>query len=130
MKIAVVGIGYVGLSNAVLLAQKNEVWAVDVLSEKIEMINSKRMPFVDKDMEDYLLNRHLNLNATTDANRAYKESDYVIISTPTNYDPRYNNFDTSTVECVIRQVVEVNPRTTIVIKSTVPIGFTEYIQKN
>lgn len=129
MKIAVVGLGYVGLSNAILLSQNNEVWAVDIVPEKIKMINNKKLPIMDKDMEEYLLNRSLNLISTTDAEMAYKDSDYIIISTPTNYDSRLNYFDTSTVENVIKQIIGINPFSTIVIRSTVPIGFTEDVQK-
>lgn len=129
MKIAVVGIGYVGLSNAILLAQYNEVVAIDIIKEKVDMINDKISPIVDEGIEDYLQNKKLNLVATTDAHRAYQGAEYVIIATPTNYDPELNYFDTKTVETVIENILEVNKKTTIVIKSTVPVGYTENIKK-
>lgn len=128
-KIAVAGIGYVGLSNAVLLAQKHEVWAVDVVDEKIELINQRRSPIVDYEIEEYLQSYHLNLIATGDGDKAYRQADFVIISTPTNYDPVTNYFDTSSVEAVIELVLKVNPTAVIVIKSTVPVGYTEAIRK-
>ena len=128
MKIVVVGTGYVGLSNAILLAQHNEVVAVDIISEKVEMINNKISPIVDTEIEDYLKNKPLNLSATTDAKSAYLQADYVIISTPTNYDSKLDYFDTSTVEKVIEEVLEVNPNTTMIIKSTVPVGYTEKVR--
>ena len=109
MKIAVAGTGYVGLSNAVLLAQQNEVWAVDILPEKVELINSRKSPIVDKEIEEYLREKELNLIATTDYEKAYTDAKFIIISTPTNYDPKLNFFDTSSVESVIEQVIEVNP---------------------
>ncbi len=125
MKIAVAGTGYVGLSMAVLLAQNNEVTAVDIIAEKVEMINNKMSPIVDKEIEEYLANKELNLIATTDGASAYKDAELVIISTPTNYDPNKNYFDTSSVEAVIEQVMEVNPDAVMIVKSTVPVGFTE-----
>ena len=125
MKIAVAGTGYVGLSMAVLLAQHNEVCAVDIIPEKVERINAKKSPIADKEIEAYLATKPLRLVATTDGEAAYKNADFVIVSTPTNYDPSKNYFDTSSVEAVIKQVIAVNPRAIIVVKSTVPVGFTE-----
>lgn len=124
MKIAVAGIGYVGLSNSVLLSQHNEVYAVDIVQEKVKMINEKKSPLVDAELEDYLANKELNLTATTDAETAYRDAEFVIISTPTNYDPKKNYFDTSSVEKVIELVMKVNPDAVMVIKSTVPVGYT------
>lgn len=125
MKIAVAGTGYVGLSIAVLLAQRNTVIAVDIVQEKVEMINNRVSPIIDKEIEEYLKTKDLDLTATTDGDLAYKNADYVIISTPTNYDPEKNYFDTSTVESVIQQVTRVNPQAIMIIKSTLPVGFTE-----
>ncbi len=130
MKIAVAGTGYVGLSMAVLLAQHNEVVAVDVIPEKVEKLNAKKSPIVDAEIEDYLANKKLNLVATTDGDSAYKDAEFVIVSTPTNYDPSRNYFDTSSVESVIEQVVEVNPDAVIIVKSTVPVGFTEKARRD
>ena len=125
MNIAIAGTGYVGLSLAVLLAQKHSVTAVDILPEKVALINQRVSPILDAEITEYLASHALDLTATTDADSAYQQADLVIISTPTNYDPQLNHFDTSSVEDVIRQVLAVNPRATMVIKSTVPVGFTE-----
>ncbi len=124
MKIAVAGTGYVGLSNSILLSQHNEVYAVDIIPEKVEMINNRKSPLVDAEIEDYLANKKLNLTATMDAELAYKDAEFVIISTPTNYDPKKNYFDTSSVEAVIELVMKLNPDAIMVIKSTVPVGYT------
>ena len=129
MKIAVAGIGYVGLSNAIILAQNNKVYAVDVVPSKVDLINNKKSPIVDKEIEDYLANKSLDLTATTDGDGAYKESELVIIATPTNYNSETNKFDTSSVESVIQQVIRVNPNAWIVIKSTVGVGFTKYARE-
>ena len=123
MKIAVIGIGYVGLSNAVLLAQHNEVVAVDIVPEKVEMLNWHKSPIVDKDIQEYLESKPLKLSATTDYEIALKGADYVIVSTPTNYDAKKNFFDTSSVEYVIKKVIELNCLATVVIKSTIPVGY-------
>lgn len=128
MKIAVAGTGYVGLSNAVLLAQHNEVYAVDILQEKVDLLNQRKSPIKDQELEEYLSEKKLDLSATTDGNSVYGKVDYVIISTPTNYDPKKNYFDTSSVESVIAQVLAVNQEAYIVIKSTVPVGFTRSVQ--
>jgi len=125
MKIAVVGTGYVGMSNAVLLSQNNEVYAVDIDEKKVKMINNKKSPIADPDIEKYLLSKNLNLIATTNAEAVYKKAEFVIISTPTNYDPQVNYFDTSSVESVISAVIKINPHAVMAIKSTVPVGFCE-----
>ncbi len=122
--ITIVGTGYVGLSNAIILAQHNKVFAVDIVPEKVALINSRKSPIVDKEIEEYLAEKPLNLTATTDEEDAYKQSDIVIISTPTNYDEEKNYFDTSSVESVIEAVIKTNPKAVMIVKSTVPVGFT------
>ena len=129
MKIAVAGTGYVGLSMAVLLSQHNTVKAVDLVKEKVDMINAGKSPIIDKEIHEYLSTKELDLEATTDGNGAYQDAEFVIISTPTNYDPKLNYFDTSSVESVIQQVIAVNPDAVMIIKSTVPVGFTESVRE-
>lgn len=129
MQIVVVGTGYVGLSNAVLLAQHNKVYAVDIIQEKVDLLNQRKCPIQDKELEEYLREKELDLIATTKGVDVYKDADFVIVSTPTNYDPKKNYFDTSSVESVIEQVLRINKEAYIVIKSTVPVGFTEKMQK-
>jgi len=129
MKIAIAGIGYVGLSNAVLLAQHNEVIALDIIKDKVEMINNKQSPIIDAEIEEYLATKDLNLTATTDNHEAFKDAEYVIISTPTNYDSEKNYFNTKTVEAVIENVLSINPDAVMVIKSTVPVGYTELVKE-
>jgi UDPglucose 6-dehydrogenase len=129
MKIAVAGTGYVGLSIAVLLSQYNTVTAVDIIPEKVEMINNRKSPIIDKEIEQYLSEKKLDLTATTDSDSAYRDAEFVIICTPTNYDPDKNYFDTSSVEGVIQQVIRVNPDAIIIIKSTLPVGFTEHARE-
>ena len=129
MKIAVAGTGYVGLSNAVLLAQHNNVVAVDIIQSKVDTINAKKSPIVDKEIEDFLKNKKLDLLATTDAESAYKDADFIIIATPTNYDPQKTYFDTSSINTVLDIIKKVNSKAVIIIKSTVPVGFTESIRK-
>ena len=129
MKIAVAGIGYVGLSNAILLAQHNEVTAVDVFQEKVDLINNRRSPIIDREIEEYLATKDLNLKATTDGAAAYKDAEYIIIATPTNYDPDRNYFDTSSIEAVIGLVLKVNRDAVMIIKSTVPVGYTKSVRE-
>ena len=129
MKIAVAGTGYVGLSIATLLSQKNEVVAVDIIPEKVKLINNRKSPIQDEYIEKYLKEKELNLTATLDALNAYKGADYVVVAAPTNYDSKKNFFDTSAVETVIETVIEVNPNAIIVIKSTIPVGYTEQIRE-
>lgn len=129
MKIAVAGTGYVGLSNAILLAQNHEVMAIDVIQEKVDMINSGKSPIVDKEIQEYLSEKQLNLKATLDYEEAVTGAEYVIVSTPTNYDPKKNFFDTSSVEAAIEKVLQINPQAVIVIKSTIPVGYVENIRK-
>ena len=129
MKITVAGTGYVGLSISILLAQHNDVIACDIMQNKVDLINNKKSPIVDKEISEYLANKPLNLTATCDANVAYNNPDFVVIATPTNYDSEKNFFDTSSIEAVLKIVEEKCPETTVVIKSTIPVGYTEGIAK-
>ena len=129
MKISVAGTGYVGLSNAIILAQNNKIFAVDIIKSKVDSINSKKSPIADKEIEEYLTTKQLDLTATLDGDSAYAESDFVVVATPTNYNSETNKFDTSTVEAVIKQVKKVNPSAWVIVKSTVGVGFTKHIRE-
>ncbi|MEC7963417.1 MAG: 2-dehydropantoate 2-reductase N-terminal domain-containing protein, partial [Pseudomonadota bacterium] len=129
MKIAVAGLGYVGLSNAVLLSQHHDVTAVDITEERVNLVNQGQSPIEDAELSECLQSGRLRLSATTDAQSAYQDADYVIVATPTNYDPDSNFFDTSSVEAVIEQVIAINPKATIVVKSTIPVGFVSGIRQ-
>ncbi len=126
--IAIAGTGYVGLSNAILLSQNHKVYAVDIIPEKVDMINARKSPIVDKEIEEYLSGHELDLTATLDGETAYKDADFVVIAAPTNYDPQKNFFDTSAVEAVIELVLKVNPNAVMVIKSTIPVGYTKSVR--
>ena len=130
MQITIAGTDYVGLSNAVLLAQYNKVYVVDIVQEKVDMLNNKKSPIQDKELQEYLQTKELDLTATINGEEAYKNADFVIVSTPTNYDPKKNYFDTFSVESVIEQVLKLNQKAYIVVKSTVLVGFTLKCRRN